>query len=79
MSFDQLAETLRAVSPALAVGRRVQIYRNLHHGKQRQQEQTHNCDDRQCASLCAAFPAQKCRNSCQYTFPCFRSLSQEYT
>jgi len=33
MSFDQLAETLRAVSPALAVGRRVQIYRNLHHGK----------------------------------------------
>ena len=33
MSFDHLAETLRAVSPGLAVGLRVQVYRNLHHGK----------------------------------------------
>jgi len=56
------------------VGVRVHLVhvRHLHHGEQRQQEQTHNCDNWQCASLCAAFPAQKCRTFCQYTFPWFK-------
>jgi hypothetical protein len=46
--------------------------RHLDYGKQRQQDKTHESNDRQSMRLCAAFPAGMCLKCCQTTTSTFK-------